>query len=172
MPPHPSASRHRPLTHGPSRATHRRRAGGRSPGPGGQKPGPTHVTRGTVSHARVYTYVLLLLYASAHPPRVRGSRCCRSPVANALLPCHRDPYPRASVGPTRPPVASSRPTAQPRPDPEPEAPPARVPQPHGRRPCRAGCCRLHCSATAGTERHGCSPPTRPPPGPGPYVRGC
>lgn len=63
-------------------------------------------------------------------------RCCRATGIRTRAPAL-----------ARPPVASSRPTAQPRPDPEAGAggPPARVPQPHGRRPCRAGCCR-RCSA--------------------------
>ena len=54
------------------------------------------------------------------PARRRGSRCCRSTVADALLPCHRDPYPRASAAPAcriieaepRPPQAT-RPPAVP-----------------------------------------------------------
>lgn len=132
MPPHPSASRHRPLTHGPSRATHRRRAGGRRPEPraGRSKAGADACDPwNSLPCARIYVRTPTTLRIGSPAPRARiamlpqpGGECAVAVPPGSvparqrwpgLLSHHRGRTrsrrsPRARAPATRPPAGPGR----------------------------------------------------------------
>lgn len=103
MPPHPSASRHRPLTHGPSRATHRRRAGGRRPEPraGRSKAGADACDPwNSLPCARIYVRTPTTLRIGSPAPRARiamlpqpGGECAVAVPPGSVPARQRWPHP-------------------------------------------------------------------------------